>query len=62
MFCGRNTVIVEEEVELLDIKAEVLYGKLVEILGGNVDHAEVEYIIKLVSLILSLKITKKILN
>ena len=51
MYCKscRNTIIVEEEVELLDIKAEVLYGKLVEILGGNVDHAEVEYIIKLVS-------------
>ena len=51
MYCKscRNTIIVEEEVELLDIKAEVLYGELVEVLGGNVDHSEVEYIIKLVS-------------
>ena len=38
----------EEEVELMDIKAEMLYGELIELLGGNVDHAEVDYITKLV--------------
>ena len=38
----------EEEVELMDIKAEVLYGQLIEMLGGDIDHEEVNYIIKLV--------------
>ena len=33
----------------MDKKAEILYKKLVEMLGGNVDHAEVDYIIKLVN-------------
>ena len=32
----------------MDIKAEVLYGKLIEFLGGDIDYEEVNYIIKLV--------------
>ena len=35
----------------MDTKAEMLYRKLFRILGKNVDHEEIEYLIKLVSLI-----------
>ena len=35
----------------MDTKAEMLYRKLFRILGRNVDHEEIEYLIKLVSLI-----------
>ena len=44
----RKKLKLEEEVELMDIKAEVLYGQLIEMLGGDVDHEEINYIIKLV--------------
>ena len=48
----------EEEVELMDIKAEVLYGQLIEMLGGDIDHEEVNYIIKLVIICLSINTYK----
>ena len=45
----RKNVKLEEEMELMDIKAEVLYRKLVDVIGGD-DHSEVDHIIKLVAL------------
>ena len=39
----------------MDIKAEMLYKKLVEMLGGNVDHEEVDYIIKLVNILIKIR-------
>ena len=41
----------EEEVNVIDTKAEIFYRKLFRILGRYVDHEEIEYLIKLVSLI-----------
>ena len=38
----------------MDIEAEVLYGELVEILGGGIDYSEVNYIIKMVIICLHL--------
>ena len=32
----------------MDIKAEALYGELIKMLGGDIDHEEINYIIKLV--------------
>ena len=44
----RKKLKLEEEVELMDIKAEALYGELIKMLGGDIDHEEINYIIKLV--------------